>query len=93
MPPSRRYPLRIVVQHLDEPNSYRLVAYGDAVVYRPVEFASRADLVKTLHHIVPDLDESVWPSHDNLSETRIIFTAEVTIDDAQLQLAGLKTRA
>lgn len=83
--------LRIVVQYIHAPQGsfYRLVAYGDSAAYRPVELASRAQLVKTLRQLVTDLDESEWPEHENLRETRIIFSADVTVDESQLRLAGL----
>lgn len=83
--------LRIVVQYVHAPQGsfYRLVAYGDSAAYRPVEFASRSELLKTLSQLVADLDESEWPGHENLNETRIIFSADATVDESQLRHAGL----
>ena len=89
MPAPPRHSLRIVVQYLGHPHGYRLIAYGDSALYRPLEFTSRADTLSVLRRLVGDIDESVLPSPDEAANSRIIFTADVTVTESQLQDAGL----
>ncbi len=92
MPGQGMHSLRIVVQHLLEAHRscYRVVAYGDRSVYAPLEFASQADVVHALSPILPYLDQTALASSNGADYSRIILTADVLVDDAQLQQAGLK---
>lgn len=89
MPTPRRQALRIVVQYLGDPDRYRLIAYGDAAVYRPREFASRADILRALRHLVPGINKDAVPVHNKSVNSRIIFTADVEVLQSQLHEAGL----
>jgi hypothetical protein len=89
MPEPRRYALRIVVQQLGEPERYRLIAYSDAAVYRPLEFTSRAAIVSALRHLVADADENLLPAPEEAVRSRIVYTADVEVAELQLRDAGL----
>jgi hypothetical protein len=78
-----------VIQHLGEPDRYRLIVYGDAAVYRPLEFTSREATLSALRHLVPGIDENVIPAQNKTVNSGIVFTAEIEVGESQLQGAGL----
>ena len=88
MPRSGKQALRIVVQYLGEPERYRLIAYGDEAVYRPLELTSRAAMLKALGCLIDDIDEKMVQAEDE-SGNRIVFTTDISVTDSQLQAAGL----
>lgn len=79
-----------MVQYLGESQRYRLIAYSDAAVYRPLEFTSRAAAVSALRHLVANIDENAFFRQDRAS--RIIFAADIDVDERQLRDAGLSMR-
>lgn len=89
MPTPGRHALRIVVQQLGEPSRYRLIAYSDAAVYRPLEFASRAATLSAIRRLVADVNEDALPAQEGAASGRIVFTADVTVTESQLHNAGL----
>lgn len=92
MPEPRRHALRIVVQHLGNPQRYRVVAYGDAAVYAPLEFTSRAATVNAVRHLGTEINAEVLPQDETVS-SRIVFTADVHVTESQLRDAGLTRNA
>jgi hypothetical protein len=78
-----------VIQHLGEPDRYRLIVYGDTAIYRPLEFTSREATLSALRHLVPGINENVLPARDNAANSRIVFTADIDVAESQLQDAGL----
>ena len=88
MPAPQRYALRIVVLHLGQPQRYRLVAYGDAAVYRPLEFSSRAATVNAVRHLGIEREADLLAERETVN-TGIVFTADVDVTDSQLRAAGL----
>lgn len=88
MPRSGKQTLRIVVQYLGEPERYRLIAYGDDAVYRPLELTSRAAMLKALGFLIDDIDEKMVQAEDKAGN-RIVFTMDISVADSQLQAAGL----
>jgi hypothetical protein len=93
MPTPLRHALRIVVQNLGESQRYRLIAYSDAALYRPLEFTSRAATLSVLRHLVADIDEKVIAEQDEGVNPRIVFAADVNVTDSQLHSAGLTRQA
>lgn len=72
---------------------YRFVAYGDGTVYRPLEFSSRIDLVRVVRSLLPQFREGLLPAQLNPRGVEIIFTADVLVDDTQIQHSGLRSGA
>ena len=86
---SQKQALRIVLQQLGKPDRYRLIAYSDAMVYRPLEFTSRDATLSALRHLVPEIKEDVLAAQDEAVNSGIDFTADVNVAESQLQDAGL----
>jgi hypothetical protein len=87
--------LRIVVQRVRDRrgNAYRLIAYDSGTTYRPVEFASLDDLLRAMHSVVPNLDESALSIEQNGQDTSIVLTGTIELDNTQLSALGLKTKS
>ena len=88
----RSYSLRLVVQHVrtDQRFVYRLVAYGDDQTYPPSEFESLDPLLKALHSVLPDFDESTFSIRQCPQDPCIIFSETIGLTDSQLSFLGLK---
>ncbi len=86
--------LRLVVQRRLEAHAlcYRLVAYGDGAVYRPLDFPSPAEVIKSLRPLLPNLQEGELASIHDSPHTQIVFTADIVADDEQLRRVGLTNR-
>ena len=54
---------------------YRLVVYGDGRTYPPSEFESLDPLLKALHSVLPDFDESTFP-YEGTFKTRTSSSAK-----------------
>lgn len=87
-----RYPIRLVVQLVQEGNpphsGYRVVAYPapSGVTLRPATFSSREQLLQRLQSALPDFDpELLAGSH----EARVLFARDMELTNAQLSLLGL----
>jgi hypothetical protein len=74
---------------LGEPDRYRLIAYGDAAIYRPLEFTSRAATLSALRHLITDIGEDALSAPEEGGMSRIMFTADVNVTESQLHEAGL----
>ncbi len=88
VPPGAKQVLRIVVQFLPEHCVYRLIAYADAEVYRPLEFRSHAAVTGFLRRLGRDIDEGVPPGEASAG-SQIVFSADVELTESQLKDAGL----
>ncbi len=88
-----RYPLRLVVQRVHDANRscYRVIAYGDRVVYKPLELASLADVRKALGPVLPEVDAGALASLKDPDHSQIVFTTDILVDETQLQRTGLKS--
>lgn len=89
---SNRRTQRVVVQYVTEgrQSSYRLIAYENHRTYRPVEFRSIDDLVRTIRLVVPDFTDNHLEIREHAMESYIVFTADWELTDSQLLLLGLK---
>jgi hypothetical protein len=92
MPAQNVRSVRIVVQHIynDWRSSYRLVAYGDRQVFRPLKFESLHDLLNALRSVMPDFDENSFLIRNGARDSYIVFAREVELSDSQLSTLGLK---
>jgi hypothetical protein len=90
----KTHSLRVVVQHsrVNQQSPYRLIAYGGEggdYISGSAEFESLNRLLKALHSVAPDFDESALSILDT-PETYIAFAGGMELDDSQLSLFGLK---
>lgn len=86
--PSRKI-IQVVVQHVPaEPRSpWHLIAYGRGRMLQPRKFHSLEGLLQAFRTVVPDLDESRFSVGTvDTAESRIIFTEELSLDEAQLSM-------
>jgi hypothetical protein len=92
MPEASSNSVHIVIQHVrgEGVDHFRLVAWRGSAGYRPLKFTLREDLVRALHAVVPEFDESRILSGEFAGgETYVAYTGDVVLDDAQLMRLGL----
>ena len=85
--------LRIVVQFIagsaPSPPQYRLIAYSNARTFLALTFSSNAELMQRLE--VAGIPAELRPQLDGLTpnKTRIVYSANLVLNDAQLKILGL----
>lgn len=87
-----RYSLRIVIQHIGgkADSTWRVVAYGGRRALGHADFPSRTMLLDVLSIAIPDFDKAVLSLTDpGPSESSILFTGDIELDDEQLSILGL----
>lgn len=85
--------LRMVIQQLgaSENAAYRVVVYGDRQQPRHSDFGDAQILLNAVHASIPEFDLSrivLSPLAKGLGS--LAFVGEMTLDEAQLSLLGLK---
>lgn len=85
--PELKSSYRVVVQRVG--SVFLLIAYGSKSSLQPVTFSSFDELLVRLRGVVPDADLQLSKPADAM-ETRVIFSRNVEMGDAELQVLGLR---
>jgi hypothetical protein len=81
---------RLIAQYVrgDIEGPWHLIAYGNGKAFPPCRFQSVEELLRRMQLALPDRDPVLPATSRERAESHILFSEDVTLDNAQLTILG-----